>query len=102
MLARPPRPTLFPYTTLFRSMEKRLATSRFNCWRPETTRFWQLGRPMREVSMLSKRPMPKPCRDRKSTRLNSSHRSISYIVFCLEKKKEHHYERLIAFSNDDA
>src|SRR5574337_1490470 len=65
MIRRPPRSTLFPYTTLFRS------GGHSRC-RP---------RPCR-------RPSGKPgTRDRKSTRLNSSHHSISYAVFCLKKKK---------------
>src|SRR6266581_2363889 len=65
MIRRPPRSTLFPYTTLFRS--------RFRCG--QTTR---TARP----------PAPRhaSARDRKSTRLNSSHPSISYAVFCLKKK----------------
>src|SRR5207248_5509218 len=65
MIRRPPRSTLFPYTTLFRSV---LAWP-WACYRVQS-RF---------------RP-PHP--DRKSTRLNSSHRTISYAVFCLKKKKK--------------
>src|SRR3990170_5161515 len=63
MIRRPPRSTLFPYTTLFRSR-------RFGARHPP--RDWR-GRRIR--------------RDRKSTRLNSSHQIISYAVFCLKKKK---------------
>src|SRR5437773_8809345 len=72
MLRRPPRSTLFPYTTLFRS-----------------------GFPMRiERDPLaplrwSRRTYSRCCRDRKSTRLNSSHITISYAVFCLKKKTNH-------------
>src|SRR5471030_3387291 len=66
MIRRPPRSTLFPYTTLFRSP-----------WRPPATSWPGAGR--RRVS-----------RDRKSTRLNSSHLGISYAVFCLKKKKNKH------------
>src|SRR5437762_14155196 len=65
VIRRPPRSTLFPYTTLFRS-RRRLA---------ERT-------PLRHADA---RGVPPP-RDRKSTRLNSSHRCISYAVFCLKKK----------------
>src|SRR6266568_7237483 len=77
MIRRPPRSTLFPYTTLFRSRA--------------------LGRLFRRIPALS-RPMPlrqlpasrrARLRDRKSTRLNSSHSSISYAVFCLKKKKKY-------------
>src|SRR5438067_5653299 len=69
MIRRPPRSTLFPYTTLFRSP--------FSATAP-----WRRRR--------EDRPLPRwrPTRDRKSTRLNSSHVSISYAVFCLKKKKK--------------
>src|SRR5690349_22781716 len=67
MIRRPPRSTLFPYTTLFRSHQRR-ARRRF-C---RSQRRWAGGRPL----------------DRKSTRLNSSHVEISYAVFCLKKKKK--------------
>src|SRR6266853_5874551 len=71
MIRRPPRSTLFPYTTLFRS----------HAGPARTTGFPWPG------------PSPRPCtrgpaRDRKSTRLNSSHSQISYAVFCLKKKKK--------------
>src|SRR5438034_5086525 len=65
MIRRPPRSTLFPYTTLFRSPGS-LSCSR-PCWKRTDVR-WAGG-------------------DRKSTRLNSSHTVISYAVFCLKKKK---------------
>src|SRR5699024_12259178 len=71
MIRRPPRSTLFPYTTLFRSIDLMAA----NCHR---TVFNQI------VPGVS---IPQ---DRKSTRLNSSHVSISYAVFCLKKKKRAH------------
>src|ERR1035441_5330170 len=67
MIRRPPRSTLFPYTTLFRSV---LVGSTHDCWNPV------------EVEDRRRRG------DRKSTRLNSSHLGISYAVFCLKKKKE--------------
>src|SRR6266403_4465571 len=70
MIRRPPRSTLFPYTTLFRS--PRCSAS---CSRGETSCLPSHSR--RET----------PCGDRKSTRLNSSHVEISYAVFCLKKKK---------------
>src|SRR2546430_12582965 len=72
MIRRPPRSTLFPYTTLFRSLSPRVlflaasgATTAPDAIRPGPT-----------------------TRDRKSTRLNSSHSQISYAVFCLKKKKK--------------
>src|SRR2546421_4756323 len=74
MIRRPPRSTLFPYTTLFRSAcELR--------WCPPSSPPPPLGR--RGGPPRSSRPRP----DRKSTRLNSSHDQISYAVFCLKKKK---------------
>src|SRR2546422_9821412 len=74
MIRRPPRSTLFPYTTLFRSVEVRQGTHRL--W--QTHRGVWLG--PRETGRDG---------DRKSTRLNSSHGYISYAVFCLKKKKRH-------------
>src|SRR2546429_2908334 len=75
MIRRPPRSTLFPYTTLFRS----------TTWRNEAKHR------MPPVSTAETVIMPKGLRrysDRKSTRLNSSHGYISYAVFCLKKKKK--------------
>src|SRR6266480_6405661 len=73
MIRRPPRSTLFPYTTLFRSARR---SSRGRC-SPLSSRF-----PLTPVPD----PIRHPRLDRKSTRLNSSHMSISYAVFCLQKK----------------
>src|SRR2546430_9032808 len=70
MIRRPPRSTLFPYTTLFRS----------------TTRPGRLERAVRGRAARQRPPRPSDA-DRKSTRLNSSHSQISYAVFCLKKKK---------------
>src|SRR5437764_9775506 len=78
MIRRPPRSTLFPYTTLFRSHR---AGERIRC--PQPARQRAFGR--RPSRQLRRRAEPV---DRKSTRLNSSHRCISYAVFCLKKKKE--------------
>src|SRR2546422_7291940 len=82
MIRRPPRSTLFPYTTLFRSYEYD------NSWvaldRRAAQRFAGLDT---AVTGLEVR-LADPEQDRKSTRLNSSHGYISYAVFCLEKKKE--------------
>src|SRR5438445_2413766 len=73
MIRRPPRSTLFPYTTLFRSgAEQGQASS------PGQVR----------DGPLRARRLPHARRDRKSTRLNSSHANISYAVFCLKKKKK--------------
>src|SRR5438445_6545327 len=77
MIRRPPRPTLFPYTTLFRSS---------GCFKPTKPRHWQICGSFRKGTEI---PIcgPGPAGDRKSTRLNSSHANISYAVFCLKKKK---------------
>src|SRR2546430_7478322 len=95
MIRRPPRSTLFPYTTLFRSQQ------------PRVVRVSAIARPDRLVQrQLVAGAVLGPARavrardqDRKSTRLNSSHSQISYAVFCLKKKKKschttqsrHHY-----------
>src|SRR3712207_7392457 len=82
MIRRPPRSTLFPYTTLFRSRVRR-AASRIER-RPETS---MKRRPDRSSTIRSGFGRVARCKDRKSTRLNSSHANISYAVFCLKKKK---------------
>src|SRR5258708_35037048 len=73
MIRRPPRSTLFPYTTLFRSECAMTAPGHRHAW----------------PQLRQKRPARTGAdQDRKSTRLNSSHQIISYAVFCLKKKKE--------------
>src|SRR5699024_12761641 len=78
----PPRSTLFPYTTLFRSSR---AARRFRRPLPARRDPRAAGRPPGGSPRRPRRPPGS--RDRKSTRLNSSHVSISYAVFCLKKKK---------------
>src|SRR5689334_24374730 len=95
MIRRPPRSTLFPYTTLFRSLEEKtlyypgtltaIAVSPdgetlASGGEDQTIQLWDLATGAR-------RELGRVKRDRKSTRLNSSHSSISYAVFCLKKKK---------------
>src|SRR5438132_10821006 len=80
MIRRPPRSTLFPYTTLFRSL---LAHDQSFLLQA------QLRRRARLCSRIARREQ----RDRKSTRLNSSHTVISYAVFCLKKKKKNSTSR---------
>src|SRR2546430_13509523 len=70
MIRRPPRSTLFPYTTLFRSRAVE-----------------QVGRGLQHAESEHRAQQPEFHQDRKSTRLNSSHSQISYAVFCLKKKK---------------
>src|SRR2546426_1903290 len=81
MIRRPPRSTLFPYTTLFRSLPPRAAAP------PDAGH--RIRRHLRQESGACGRGRAAAgdCRDRKSTRLNSSHLVISYAVFCLKKKK---------------
>src|SRR5690242_20857639 len=80
MIRRPPRSTLFPYTTLFRS---RRCSASARC-------------------RTARHPPPPDCaRDRKSTRLNSSHMSISYAVFCLKKKKKSNFVQSPAHQEPD-
>src|SRR2546427_8433131 len=80
MIRRPPRSTLFPYTTLFRSHSTRSRTP------PSTHGDWRSSR-RGSGNWRRKALSPRAPRDRKSTRLNSSHSQISYAVFCLKKKK---------------
>src|SRR2546422_3522034 len=84
MIRRPPRSTLFPYTTLFRSASLGFAAAA-GMVRPELA---LLPTFVLTDSLLRIRPFSKIGVDRKSTRLNSSHGYISYAVFCLKKKKE--------------
>src|SRR5690349_23059985 len=87
MIRRPPRSTLFPYTTLFRSALRKeaakLGADAFVVWRDEI----QTGDGANSEPGASR--SVKAARDRKSTRLNSSHVEISYAVFCLKKKKKY-------------
>src|SRR3989440_11132792 len=98
MIRRPPRSTLFPYTTLFRSVQFLAALSLISPSAGSTHSYFGplVGLSMKaELSALkvvmaffsSTGSLVKSWRDRKSTRLNSSHDQISYAVFCLKKKK---------------
>src|SRR2546426_8997443 len=98
MIRRPPRSTLFPYTTLFRSHplrrpEPRGARAREGGERGAAPRLYRdgrhdHGRARRGSRQGQESPVIVPPIDRKSTRLNSSHLVISYAVFCLKKKKK--------------
>src|SRR2546428_5899658 len=81
MIRRPPRSTLFPYTTLFRSRGVPGLVE------PGEQRVSQVRQVPGEVRVVGGGGVRGPLRDRKSTRLNSSHDQISYAVFCLKKKK---------------
>src|SRR2546427_4884786 len=98
MIRRPPRSTLFPYTTLFRSHLRRKMfgavgqSNHLERFRGSSVAllFADFGIKRRQFRVLFQR-------DRKSTRLNSSHSQISYAVFCLKKKKYNgHEERYVA------
>src|SRR3712207_7731113 len=101
MIRRPPRSTLFPYTTLFRSLRLQILNQTDAA--VEIKKFHQI----RDDNILPNGPSlaPQPAKqrmekaldlviDRKSTRLNSSHANISYAVFCLKKKKQRRRQHL--------
>src|SRR5438067_6408314 len=85
MIQRPPRSTLFPYTTLFRSRIVQMHVRRVERALPSEHVGRRRADEIKLVDKLQSSPVGQ--RDRKSTRLNSSHVSISYAVFCLKKKK---------------
>src|SRR2546430_3283505 len=87
MIRRPPRSTLFPYTTLFRSERRMKAVEEKNLEQD-----MRLAYAERQKGFIWER-LVKGTLDRKSTRLNSSHSQISYAVFCLKKKKERRRQR---------
>src|SRR3712207_8112749 len=94
MIRRPPRSTLFPYTTLFRSHARAIARRAFGVAAiARHRRFVEaprliLARRAQVIIEIVRAPWIAPwSEDRKSTRLNSSHANISYAVFCLKKKK---------------
>src|SRR3712207_7804518 len=100
MIRRPPRSTLFPYTTLFRSLVLLLVLlvlSRIKVAGPNQA-FIVTGRQGREVTSAS--GFTSRDSDRKSTRLNSSHANISYAVFCLKKKNRQIIRRQSTTSSD--
>src|SRR5256885_11445605 len=98
MIRRPPRSTLFPYTTLFRSAgaggglgAERKSAPRTDAWLASPARA-DAGpaAAQRRLGLRMPRHRAGASKDRKSTRLNSSHLVISYAVFCLKKKKTKH------------
>src|SRR3712207_8013332 len=101
MIRRPPRSTLFPYTTLFRSIGylARAGVVQPAPSSPDRLRGRQLaafdGRARAACRTLAAEGTRVRWRDRKSTRLNSSHANISYAVFCLKKKNKFHLTSVI-------
>src|SRR5260221_3457891 len=89
MIRRPPRSTLFPYTTLFRSIGDEDIPGSIRVPRDEVGRH----APEHHVAAIGGDPGCDRLGDRKSTRLNSSHTVISYAVFCLKKKKKRSGDR---------
>src|SRR2546430_7066364 len=85
MIRRPPRSTLFPYTTLFRSLQNHPPHRNL---RPRPRRRRDDGRRRKAKDLRHFARHRSAREDRKSTRLNSSHSQISYAVFCLKKKKK--------------
>src|SRR3712207_7050195 len=86
MIRRPPRSTLFPYTTLFRSGECRLRVTRRSDGAARAREGDEEGVAL-SVDLDTAMARERLAQDRKSTRLNSSHANISYAVFCLKKKQ---------------
>src|SRR5256885_9109617 len=91
MIRRPPRSTLFPYTTLFRSVEKLtdgIVEDPVKPFLEKRRQFARSTKAQQEARIIESEKLKEYLRaDRKSTRLNSSHLVISYAVFCLKKKK---------------
>src|SRR3712207_7730983 len=99
MIRRPPRSTLFPYTTLFRSPQAHavlLIPGDAGCscrYRPAERPEDGWGGDAIHTGGGRTTAAVRRCRDRKSTRLNSSHANISYAVFCLKKKKDNEHSK---------
>src|SRR3712207_8700990 len=98
MIRRPPRSTLFPYTTLFRSLDEtgELPAEGARRTVEAVRRFRAVASAMdaARIDVLATEAVRRATNgDRKSTRLNSSHANISYAVFCLKKKKNNAYSR---------
>src|SRR5258708_25709658 len=100
MIRRPPRSTLFPYTTLFRSSGSRRQLqnflSRYSTCSLSAFTCYQVPRDSPKPSSASK------LKDRKSTRLNSSHQIISYAVFCLKKKNKSQKNHCITHTDNSS
>src|SRR2546421_9354667 len=87
MIRRPPRSTLFPYTTLFRSWPSREARFEGGGMETQVSVSALFVYPVKSARGIARSRVRVGARERKSTRLNSSHDQISYAVFCLKKKQ---------------
>src|SRR5260221_13442032 len=87
MIRRPPRSTLFPYTTLFRSGDGSLIGGKLCAGEAVVQLLHGARHSLADGAVPRRRGLQPDAQDRKSTRLNSSHTVISYAVFCLKKKK---------------
>src|SRR3712207_7007548 len=97
MIRRPPRSTLFPYTTLFRSRD--VAGGRGTARARAAVRAARVADRHRPAGVVAAPGRP-GAGDRKSTRLNSSHANISYAVFCLKKKKKEEQRALLRTTHE--
>src|SRR2546427_9565819 len=88
MIRRPPRSTLFPYTTLFRSPPLMVSCGSYPALPWAAASPHEVQPPLEQPPVETAAPALTIGKDRKSTRLNSSHSQISYAVFCLKKKKK--------------
>src|SRR2546427_3853998 len=109
MIRRPPRSTLFPYTTLFRSLSRHALVGHFTqCPKGHGRLRVRIPRVFPRIRKTAlpcglsapdgsarTAPIPHGAPDRKSTRLNSSHSQISYAVFCLKKKKKEYSNKSV-------
>src|SRR5260221_10522073 len=96
MIRRPPRSTLFPYTTLFRSRQTKIPSDTALSPFSRSRAAFLVDAPINPGGLVKEHPEQG---DRKSTRLNSSHTVISYAVFCLKKKKKSNKTRSIVRQN---
>src|SRR2546430_13669182 len=101
MIRRPPRSTLFPYTTLFRSLPGPAQAGRRRPVFHQTARSGEPPSTRLPAEIPDRTPAPSRVAelDRKSTCLNSSHSQISYAVFCLKKKTDQHTPNLTDYSD---
>src|SRR3712207_7202548 len=89
MIRRPPRSTLFPYTTLFRSLPEQATVIR-----AAARHLLDGNLALDKTTEAGESKARETAEDRKSTRLNSSHANISYAVFCLKKKKQNNHDEI--------